>query len=158
MGRFSQSTRKDEFLAVGSYSPDNKKAELYNFGIGKWNTVDDYPFGTNRYMLFDMLYLPITSTYLVMGGSDSSGYLSQIVTFKNGVWSDVGQLNSPRESHSAQWLDYALVVAGGWGDQYSSEACTMNGETGKFNCVDITPTLTDYALGVSFVVSSAFCV
>ena len=84
-------------MAVGSYSPDNKKAELYNFGIGKWKTVDDYPFGTNRYMLFDMLYLPITSTYLVIGGSDSSGYLSQIAAFKNGVWSDVGKLNSPRE-------------------------------------------------------------
>ena len=86
----------DEFLAVGSAYPANNKAELYNFGSGTWKTVDDYPFcrgmGCSDY---DMLYIPETSSYLVIGG-DSSRPISQIARFKDGAWSDAGKLNSAR--------------------------------------------------------------
>ena len=89
------SSTLDEFLAVGSYYPNNAKAELYNFGTGSWKTVSDYPFSSKSVYSYDMLYIPDTSSYLVIGGSDGNG-LSQIAKFFNGNWIDAGQLNLPR--------------------------------------------------------------
>ena len=54
-------------------------------------------------------------------------------------------------------MDNALVVAGGDFEQ-STEACTLNPDNDKFECVEITPTLYDYYSGVSFAVSIDFCV
>ena len=87
----------DEFLAVGSWYPNNKKAELYNFGTGAWKMIDDYPFGSESERLsdYEMLYIPETRSYLVIGGDDGY-YLSQIAKLKNGAWSDAGRLNSAR--------------------------------------------------------------
>ena len=59
--------------------------------------------------------------------------------------------------HRSQWLDNNVVVAGGKGE-YSSESCALNGDSGKLECEDISPTLTDYSIGVSFTVASDFCV
>ena len=70
---------------------------------------------------------------------------------------DPPELKPYFKCHKAQWLGNALVVAGGFGEQ-SSEACTINDEIGKLECVDIAPTLTDYHYGVSFAVPSNFCV
>ena len=85
----------DGFLAVGSSRPDNVKAELYDFGTGGWTTVQDYPYGT-YVAYYDMVYVPATSAYYVIGGYDG-GSLSQIAKFKNGAWTEVGQLNTARE-------------------------------------------------------------
>ena len=61
------------------------------------------------------------------------------------------------KDHRAKWLDNAIVVAGG-DSKKSSESCRMNNDTGKFDCVDITPTLDWYFAGVSLAVPSDFCV
>ena len=60
------------------------------------------------------------------------------------------------KAHRAEWANGALIVAGGWGER-SSEKCTLD-ESGMFTCVDITPTLIDYAYGISFIVETNFCV
>ena len=54
-------------------------------------------------------------------------------------------------------LNNAFVVAGGGGEQ-STESCELNDETDKFDCVEITPVLDDYYLGVTFAVPNDFCV
>ena len=93
-------------MAVGSVSPNNRKAELYYSGTGDWKTVDDYPFGSEEsdsVYDFDMVYISETQSYLVIAGYSAS-YLSQIAKFKNGVWSDAGQLNSGRRV--SFWIIY----------------------------------------------------
>ena len=65
-------------------------------------------------------------------------------------------LNKLYKRHRAQWFDNTSVVSGG-GDIKSSEACTISDNSGKFECVDITPLLDNHAYGVSFVVLNAFC-
>ena len=83
-------------MAVGSRSPDNVKAELYDFDTGSWAVTEGYPFvdgsGIAKY---DMVYIAAKSAYYVIGGY-SSGYLSTIAMFKNGAWSQAGQLNRGR--------------------------------------------------------------
>ena len=86
---------------MGSYltTPDNVKAELYEFGTGVWTTVPDYPFGS-AVAFYDMVYISQTSAYYVIGGQDgfilSTITLSKIGMFKNGAWSEAGQLNTAR--------------------------------------------------------------
>ena len=85
----------DGLFAVGSYSPANVKAELFNFGTGAWTTVDDYPFTSSQGVTdFDMIYISETFSYFVIGGKSPS--LSQIAQFKDGAWFDAGHLNSAR--------------------------------------------------------------
>ena len=134
-------------------------------------TVKDYPYGAEFFSEYEMVYVPATSAYYVIGGY-SGGSLSTIGMFKNGAWSEAGQLNTARgvsfcsffvfqsyrfnfKRHRAEWANGALIVAGSWGEK-SSEKCTMS-ESGMFTCVDITPTLEDYMYGVSFVVESTYC-
>ena len=57
------------------------------------------------------------------------------------------------KAHSAQWFENSLVVAGGTKED-SSAVCTVSDDTGKFDCVDITPTLNKNHYGVSIMVSS----
>ena len=83
-------------MAVGSYSPYNVKAEVYDFGMDDWTSVQDYPYGVGFVAYYDMVYVPATSAYYVIGGYDG-GSLSQIAKFKNGAWTEVGQLNTARE-------------------------------------------------------------
>ena len=76
----------DGFLAVGSRWPGSVKAEIYDFGTDDWTTVQDYPYG-DELSRYDMVYIPATSAYYVIGQSE-------IVMFKNGAWSEAGQLNT----------------------------------------------------------------
>ena len=86
----------DGFLAVGSYSPNNAKAEVYDFGTGDWTTVPDYPHGVRYVSDHDMVYIPQTSAYYVIGGYDGSDRISTIAMLKNGAWSEAGHLNTAR--------------------------------------------------------------
>ena len=87
---------QDEFLAVGSYSPNSFKAELYSFGSDVWTEVSDYPFGVRCVSFYDMVYIPELPAYIVIGGYDGRNRISNIGKFQNGAWSDVGQLNKAR--------------------------------------------------------------
>ena len=136
--------------------------------------VSDYPFSSGlRFNGYDMLYIDEISSFLVTGGYDKKQELSKIAMFTNGAWFDAGQLIRGRQvsfsslrfvlknllsfqNHRAQWFDNGLVVAGG-SDTLSTESCTLDYDTNKFECVDITPTLYVYKNGVSFVVPSDFC-
>ena len=64
--------------------------------------------------------------------------------------------NSNLKNHRAQWLNNALLVVGGGGPRWA-ESCTINQETDKLECVDITPNLDAYRYGVSFLVLSDEC-
>ena len=72
--------------------------ELYNFGTGEWKRVGNYPFADGSFVNdYDILYIPEMSSYLLIGGAIGSGQMSsQIAKFKEGVWSDAGQLNTSR--------------------------------------------------------------
>ena len=83
-------------MAVGSYSPYNVKAEVYDFGMDAWTTVQDYPYGDGYVNSYDMVYIPATSAYYVIGGYDGTR-LKTIGMFKNGAWSEAGQLNTARQ-------------------------------------------------------------
>ena len=84
-------------MAVGSGSPDNVKAELYDLDTGAWIAVLDYPYGSGMTVIdYDMVYVPATSAYYVIGGADGFGSLSKIAMFKNGAWREAGQLNKQR--------------------------------------------------------------
>ena len=91
----------DQFLAVGSYDPYNKKTELFDYGTNGWSTSEDYPFGGPSVAAYDMLYIEELSAFFIIGGyvtgSVLSGdYLATIAKFANGVWSSAGQLNRMR--------------------------------------------------------------
>ena len=73
-----------------SYWPDNKKAEMYSFESGSWQTTNDYPFDDRNLADYDMLYISEAQSYLVIGGFSHRIILSQIAKFKNGKWSDAG--------------------------------------------------------------------
>ena len=95
------SLTSDGFLAVGSWSPDNIKAELYAFDTNAWADVEDYPFVIpgSRITDYSMIFIPETSSYLVIGGTTFVDYvavLSQIAIFANDTWYDAGRLNSVR--------------------------------------------------------------
>ena len=94
------------FLAVGNYGGttygfNHLKAELFDFGSDEWTNVADYPdTRVVDYPLwiceYDMLYIPESAAYYVIGGADRSPS-SAIVKFHNEVWSIAGQLNHPRK-------------------------------------------------------------
>ena len=88
----------DQFLAVGSYVPNNIKTELFDYGTNGWSTEADYPFGNGEYVAYyDMLYIEELSAYFIIGGrSSNSNDLATIAKFANGVWSWAGQLNAMR--------------------------------------------------------------
>ena len=87
----------DQFVAVGSFEPYNKKTELFDYGTNGWSTSEDYPFGNGEYFNgYDMLYIEELSAYFVISGFSGYDYLTTIAKFANGVWSSAGELNSAR--------------------------------------------------------------
>ena len=90
----------DGFLAIGSLKPANVKAEIYDFAKDYWTETEDYPFAPGPG--FSEYYTPATLAYYVIGGATSSENgaemeeVKQIAMFKNGVWTDAGQLNTGR--------------------------------------------------------------
>ena len=69
----------DSILAVGSFNPSNVKTELYNSVTGSWTTMDDYPFFIGSTVNgHDMVYIPATSAFYVIGGDDINRGASQM--------------------------------------------------------------------------------
>ena len=77
-------------------SPDHAKAEVYDFGTGGWTTVQDYLYTAGGIAYYDMVYVPATSAYYVVGGWDGIDRVSTIAMFNIGAWSEAGQLNTAR--------------------------------------------------------------
>ena len=58
--------------------------------------MEDYPFaGGSAIGGYDIVYIAVKSAYCVIGGF-SGDFLSTIAMFKNGAWSQAGQLNTAR--------------------------------------------------------------
>ena len=159
-------------MAVGSSYPKNVKAEKFDFETGSWTTVNDYPYSDGvAFFRYDMLFIPEMAAYIVIGGEDGDYYdLGTIGMFRNGDWSQAGQLNTARsvnfkyffcfeiiflKAHRALWSNDGLIVSGGY-FTISSEKCTM--ENNVFTCVDISPSLLNYVDCVSFIVPAKYCV
>ena len=88
---------KDGFLAVGSFDPSYKTAELYEFATGEWTELDDYPFGSSKsFSDYDMVYIPEILSYFVIGGYDGFYPMSQIARLTKGEWFDAGNLKTKR--------------------------------------------------------------
>ena len=81
---------------VGSVLPNSVKAEVYDFVTNDWTTVQDYPSDAEGVAYYDMVYVPATSAYYVIGGLGDWEHLATIAKFKNGAWSEAGQLNTAR--------------------------------------------------------------
>ena len=90
---------------VGSRTPNNVKAEVYDFGTGDWTSVQDYPYAAGTVAYCDMVFVPETSAYYVIGGFDEGWGIggnwirrdqARIGMFKNGAWSEAGQLKTAR--------------------------------------------------------------
>ena len=92
-------------MAVGSYIPHNVKAELYDFGTGDWTTVEDYPYSARAVGYYDMVYIPSTSAYFVIGGYDGDENLAAIGMFKNGAWNEAGRLNT---AHKVSFCSFCV--------------------------------------------------
>ena len=101
------STNLDAFLALGSWSPQNIKTEMYSFVTNAWTEVDDYPYGgkpTDGMRAYEMIYISEASSYFVIGGKSGEGELSQIARFgvlgsppfATGQWYNAGKLNRGR--------------------------------------------------------------
>ena len=89
----------DGLLAVGSFQPSNIKTEFYDFGTSEWTVLDDYPFSSGVGVdSFAMVFISKLSAYIIIGGYGGyDGYdNSAISMFRNGVWSNAGQLNMAR--------------------------------------------------------------
>ena len=85
-------------MAVGSGS-QSVKAELYNFVVGAWKPVDDYPFATSSMSNYAMVFIPETKSYFVIGGAtgkEGIDELSHIAKLTNGAWSLAGNLKPGR--------------------------------------------------------------
>ena len=89
----------DHIFAVGSFAPNNNKAELYNFSDGSWRTTADYPYAKSV-RLAPVVHFD--SAFYVFGGFSGS-VLGVIGRFdsKSEVWHEVGSLNQPRYGHGA---------------------------------------------------------
>ena len=125
-------------VAVGSYSPSNKKAEkLEN---GSWSVIEDAPVDWKLY------YYAVTfdaDNFYYFGGRDNSD-LSSILRLSAASWnwSNVGNLNSARRSHGVILVENTFMVIGGLGTQ-ANEACLLN--NGQFTCQEKTSSLNRYA-------------
>ena len=95
-------------MAVGSYSPKNVKAEVYDIGVDAWTIVQDYPSDAEYVAYYDMVYVPATSAYYVIGGYDSTR-LKTIAMFKNGAWSEAGQLKAARSVSLYSFLFFKIT-------------------------------------------------
>ena len=85
-------------MAVGSSNPQHVNAEKFDFETGSWTTADDYPYSDGvAISTYDMLFIPEMAAYIVIGGEDGDYYaISTIGMFRNGDWSQAGQLNTAR--------------------------------------------------------------
>ena len=55
-----------------------------------------------------MVYIPQTSVYYVIGGW-ADGNLNTIAKFKNGAWSEAGQLNTARDVSFCPFLCFKIT-------------------------------------------------
>merc|ERR1712106_85099 len=133
----------DEILALGSYDPWHKKAEILRTDGSTWSTIGDYP---DSLASSSISYAPIIYSdggFFVFGGwSDYNikgiGKLDA-TTF---MWSKVGDLNTRRRSHNVIFDGAHFLVIGGDGT-YKTESCKMDND--QMACVEQNPKLTKYA-------------
>ena len=85
-------------MAVGSYNPNNVKAELFDFEMRSWKVVSDYPYSSGYSVSwFTMLYVNELSSFIVIGGNNYDGdQLATIGKFRNGFWFVAGRMNEAR--------------------------------------------------------------
>merc|ERR1711970_25274 len=161
----------DTVLTVGrinsaEYTGD-KTTELYDFDDDSWSEGAKYPFGDPEHNFLgwhSMLYVDELESFFVVGGRGHTvGMQNHVVTaqiakFKDGVWSDAGQLNRPRMGTSAFWLNGSLLVIGGYDrNETPTEKCTMNSQTDMFECTDMSPALARHGEGHALVVPIDYC-
>ena len=124
-------------VAVGSWSPNNKKAEkLEN---GSWSVIEDAPVNTR---LFGYAVTFDADNFYYFGGYDSSN-LSSILRLSaaSWTWSNIGNLNSARYGHGVILIESTFMVIGGSSTQ-PNEACQLN--NGQFTCETKTSSLDYY--------------
>ena len=84
-------------MAVGSYAPSHRHAEVLDFRTGNWTVFSDYPYSDGpRITSYATLFIPEASAYFIIGGSNGKIALATVGKFKSGVWSKAGEINKPR--------------------------------------------------------------
>ena len=129
-------------VAVGSFSPSNKKAE--KFENGTWSVIEDAP--VNKRLSYYAVVFD-TENFYYFGGYDSSGVNSGVISSilrlsaASWTWSNVGNLNSARDGHGVILVENTFMVIGGSSTK-PNEACQLN--NGQFTCESKTSSLNDY--------------
>ena len=120
-------------VAVGSYSPYNKKAETFEDGV--WTDIQDAPVYSSLYNYAVIFY---AGNFYYFGGWGSGILRLDAATW---TWSSVGQLNYGRYANGAILIDNTVMVIGGV-DTKPNEACLFN--NGQVTCEEKTSSLDNY--------------
>merc|ERR1711990_267087 len=136
------SYRNSPFV-TGHYSlPNGLKTEILDYDSQKWEQLADYPFSTgNR-----IAYYSTTSTdesVLIIGGYTygSPSIISIIAEYKNGSWTNIGNLAQARYGHGAITSGSITMVVGG----YPFSGSSTNTELWEFDTLEtqiMDPTLS----------------
>ena len=130
-------------VAVGD--ENSKKGE--KFQDGTWSDIQEPPIDvlTDRdaYRLAGYAVIFHGGYHYYFGGLDGNSESNSILRLSgtSWTWSNVGQLNSAREGHSAILIGNTVTVLGGYGTK-RNEACSIDNE--QINCTYLSSGLAWY--------------
>ena len=106
-----------DFLKIFFYYLTCFIVEIFNIGSSSWETKSDYPFCTD--MIVDYSTISFRDFILLMGGlchnDDSSETHSIIAKFRNNIWTQAGNLMTPRRYQRSVVMNDLVYVIGGRG-------------------------------------------
>jgi len=131
----SLGSMKNVPIAVGSYSPGNKKVERLQ--DGQWNTMGDFPF-VDRYIcyysfatfnggiyifgkIFVLIFIDFLKIKFNLGGYADGGYSNLVAKmdengFDRDIWTKMETLLTTRYGHRSMVLNNKIVHIGGKGE------------------------------------------
>ena len=97
--------------------------------------------------------ISVNDAFYVFGGSPS--YRGILKLDAQNIWKIVGFLNAIRNGHNVIYDGTHFLVFGGAKSKLATEKCALSNE--EVNCIDQSPSLTDYENPALFFVSTNYC-
>ena len=107
---------RGEPFVTGYYNPENKKTEIFDNDLKKWNVVVDYPFNTGKQISMYATTSTEESVFVIGGFTNVSldGLRTSIIAeYKDDKWNNVGNLNQARQAHGAIKSGPLTMIIGG---------------------------------------------
>lgn len=106
---------KGSALVTGGGS---NKTEIFDFHSKSWRSVADYPIELSWTSVagFEFGHYGTASTaeaVFIIGGWDGYNYLSNIMKYKDDLWTSAGKLQQARGYHSVISLGSSKIIIGG---------------------------------------------